>query len=103
MREFEQNMTKMKIKLPPAVFDGKTLNISTYQELQQVKQYGLNYKSFLKNAIDAWNKLDRGKNEERRAQLMANKAYFDSFLKAYQVKEKEIKPPAKNKPFRRNR
>ena len=95
MRDFEQNMAKMKVKLPPNIFDGNNLNISTYAELQQLKQFGLNYRTFLQKSMDAWSKLGRGQNEERKKQLLANKAYFDAFLKAYLVKEKEIQPPEK--------
>lgn len=98
MRDFEQNMAKLKVKLPPNIFDGKTLNITTYPELQQVKQFGLNYRAFLLNAVTAWGKLGRGQNEERKNQLIANKAYFDAFQKAYTVKAKAIKPPAKKQP-----
>ena len=98
MRAFEQNMAKMKVKLPPSIFDGKTLNISKYEELLQVKQFGLNYRGFLQNAFDAWGKLGRGQNEERRNQLIANKEYFNAFQKAYMAKAKEIKAPVEKKP-----
>ncbi len=98
MRKFEQNMAKLKIKLPANIFDGESLNISTYEELQQLKQYGLNYRAFLKGALDAWNKLQNGKTEERRNQLVTYKSYFDAFLKAYLAKEKEIKPPEQKAP-----
>ncbi len=98
MRNFEQNMAKMKVKLPPSIFDGKTLKITKYEELQQVKQFGLNYRGFLQNALGAWEKLGRGQNEERRNQLIANKEYFNAFQKAYTVKAKEIKAPVKKKP-----
>lgn len=98
MRDFEQNMAKMKVKLPPSIFDGKTLKITNYTELQQAKQFGLNYRGFLLNAVNAWGKLGRGQNEERKNQLLANKAYFDAFQKAYMVKAKEIKAPVMKKP-----
>ena len=82
MRNFEQNMAKMKVKLPPSIFDGKTLKISKYEELQQVKQFGVNYRGFLQNAVDAWGKLGRGQNEERRNQLIAYQNYFNAFQRS---------------------
>lgn len=98
MREFEQNMSKLQIKLPPSIFDGTSLSISTYEELQQIKQFGVNYNSFLQKAITSWEQLGRGQNQERREKLMTHQAYLNALVKAYKMKEQEIQRPIDIKP-----
>jgi len=97
MRNYEQSMMRLKNKLPTATFDGRTLHVKTYKELQNVASFVKNFRTNLEKAIQAWNKLDRGRTQQRKNALVANQQYYKALAQAFQQKVKEIPPPAKPK------
>jgi len=110
--ELEETFSKLDKKLPAKVWDGKTLNISKYDELLEVKAFIDNYKRLTVAAREIWNRIS-GEGEERTdAQGDRIDGYIDwmnPLIEAYNAKAETIKEPwyfpfigpdvSKDKPF----
>jgi len=92
--ELDQTFAELDKKLPAGVWDGKTLNVSTYDELLEVKAYAVEYKRLTEAATEIWNRLSKeDSTEERRNKLNAYIDEMNLLIEAYNKKSEEIKPP----------
>lgn len=93
LAEFEQAMSKLEEKLPADVWDGNTLNVSTYEELLEVRAFLSEYDRLTKVAKDAFSRLgDAERTDERKNTLNDHIAWMNVVIEAFNDKYEVLKP-----------
>lgn len=94
LAELEEALATLDTKLPTEVWDGKTMNIRDYDQLQEVKALVVEYDRVLGTARAAWDGLSsEEQTEELRVRLNGYHEWSSAQIDAYNEKAKEIKPP----------
>ena len=94
MAQLEQSMDRMRKRLDPKIYDGKTLNVTTWAQLKSVNNFARQFFGHLNTATKAWNSMSKGKTKARLAKLKEAQAYIYGLKPHIQAKAKTIERPA---------
>jgi len=102
MAQLQRGMDGMQKRLDKNVFDGRTLHITTWDQMVAVESFARNYQKHLSSAIRAWKSMRNGRTRARLGKLQEAQNYWKALYPQYLSKRKSIKKPvAKARPGRR--